>query len=108
MRADRSGGREAIDGEGMGKKKASVDSDYSGRPLDRPTPEDLDDMDWHDDLADLEGIASADGSYRLVAGHDDRYYYPGRNGWPDYDRGPINPDTGEPIARTPPVSDEHE
>ena len=51
-----------------------VDSDYSGRPLDRPTPEDLDGMDWNDDLADLEGIESADGSGRLVAGHDDRYY----------------------------------
>ena len=86
----------------MGKKKASVDSDYSGRPLDRPPPEDLDDTDWHDDLADLEGIASADGSFRLVAGHDDHYYYPGRNGWPDYDRGPIDPDTGEPIAETGP------
>lgn len=91
----------------MGKKKAS-DSDYSGRPLDRPAPEELDDMEWHCVPCDLEGIASAAGEFTLVAGHNDRYYYPGRNGWPDYDRGPVDPDTGEPIARTPPVPDGHE
>ena len=43
----------------------------------------------------------------LVAGHDDRYYYPGKNGWPDYERGAVDPDTLEPIAGpSGPASDE--
>ena len=77
----------------MGKKKAPpVDSDYSGRPLDRPTQEELEDIDWREFPIEVEGLTSEDG-VELVAGHDDRYYYPGRNGWPDYDRGAVDPDT---------------
>jgi len=89
----------------MGKKKASLDSDYSGRPLARPTLEDLADVDWHEFPIETVGLQYPDG-FVLVAGHDDRYYYEGRNGWPDYDRGPVDPDTREPIARTPQATDE--
>lgn len=81
----------------MGKKKVTpVDSDYSGRPLGRPTPEELEDVDWYEDLADLEGLESDDG-VELVIGLDARCYYPGRNGWPDLERGAVDPVTLEPL-----------
>ena len=79
--------RQALDGEGTGK-------------------EELKDTDWHEFPIEGEGLMSEDG-VELVAGHDDRYYYPGKNGWPDYERGAVDPDTLEPIAGpSGPASDE--
>ena len=91
----------------MGKEKAPVDSDYSGRPLDRPAPDDLDGTDWHEFPIETEGIEYPDGFY-LVAGHDDRYYYPGRNGWPDYERGPVDPDDLIDEHSGPPPTDDEQ
>ena len=91
----------------MGKKKVTpVDSDYSGRPLDRPTPEELEDVDWHHEVPhNVLSIQFPDG-FQLVAGHDGNYYYPGRNGWPDYDRGPVDPKDLIDEHSGPPPSDE--
>lgn len=80
----------------MGKEKAPVDSDYSGRSLGRPTPEELKASDPHSRPYELLAIELPDGR-EAVQGIDRRYYLRGRNGYPDLDR-PVDPHTGEPIT----------
>lgn len=77
----------------MGTTKAAVDGDYSGRPLGRPTPEELAASDPHALPCEVVAIYLPDGQRAIpsVGGH---YYLPGRNGWPDHDQ-PVDPDTGE-------------
>lgn len=79
----------------MGKKKAPVDSDYSGRSLGRPTPEELEASDPYAVPCEVVAVELPDGRHAIPS--DGRFYLPGRNGYPDYDR-PVDPHTGEPIA----------
>ena len=79
----------------MGKKKAPVDSAYSGRLLGRPTPEELAASDPRAVPCEVVLIEFPDG--RVAIPSQGGYYLPGRNGYPDYDR-PVDPRTGEPIT----------
>lgn len=79
----------------MGKEKAPVDSDYSGRPLGRPTPEELKASDPRAVPCEVMLIKFPNG--RTAIPCQGGYYLPGRNGYPDYDR-PVDPRTGEPIT----------
>ena len=82
----------------MGKTKTSVgsvDGDYSGRPLGRPTPEELAASDPHALPCEVVAIYLPDGR-RAIQSIGGYYYLPRQNGWPDYDQ-PVDPDTGERI-----------
>ena len=79
----------------MGKAKGAPGaegSDYSGRPLGRPTPEGI----AAGTAVPISPIATTlpDGR-RAIRSSGGRWYLPDENDRPDHDR-PVSPETGEP------------
>ena len=85
----------------MGKAKhaaGAVDSDYSGRPLGRPTAEEI--ASSSSTVPPEDAIVTTLPDGRLaIQGYDEAdthgWYLPDAEGWPDYDQ-PVDPETGEP------------
>ena len=77
----------------MGKARdaaGAIDSDYSGRPLGRPTPEEIASSPITGPPDDVIAITLPDGR-TAVQGYDEDgdthgWYLPDEDGWPDYDQ----------------------
>ena len=86
----------------MGTEETSqaVASDYSGRPVRRPTADEVAAIDWSDVPIDAIGVELPDGRTAVMGYGDDGdsygFYLPDQDGGPDYDQ-PVDPDTGERI-----------
>lgn len=85
-------------GEDKNRDAEPVASDYSGRPIDRPTAEAVAADGSHFPAIDAIAYELPDGRTAIMGYGEDGdsygFYLPDKDGWADYDR-PVDPDTGE-------------